>query len=299
MILVVGGTGQLGARVVELLLQAGQTVRCLVRPGTDDGALRDQGVDVVRGDLTDHTSFSVACASVETVVATATVIARRLAGARQPSIHEVDEVGMAALVNIAEEVGVQRFVYMSYAGIEDSLGSPIDRAKLNTERLLEASSMRTVIVRPDAFQEIHLGPLGRFDVAAGKVAVFGKGDTKRRWVAVEDVAQLVAVLATEADPPGVVEFGGPEALSRNEAVAVAERLTGRKMRRQRMPRLAARLGLRLLDKRNDALASVFGVGLQLDLVSADWDDAPLRTRGIRPRSATQWLEQQAMASQGG
>jgi uncharacterized protein YbjT (DUF2867 family) len=299
MILVVGGTGQLGARVVELLLQAGQRVRCLVRPGTDDGALRDEGVDVVRGDLTDHTSLSVACAGVETVVATATVIARRLAGARQPSIQEVDELGMAALVKSADEVGVQRFVYMSYAGIEDSLGSPLDRAKMKTERLLEASPMRTVMVRPDAFQEIHLGPLGRFDMAAGKVAVFGKGDSKRRWVAVEDVAQLVAALATEADPPAIVEFGGPEALSRNEAVAVAERLTGRKMRRQRMPRLAARLGLRLLDKRNDALASIFGAGLHQDLVSADWDDTPLRSRGISPRSATQWLEQQAMASQGG
>jgi hypothetical protein len=40
---------------------------------------------------------------------------------------------MAALVNTAEEVGVQRFVYISYAGIEDSLGGPLDR---------EASSMR-------------------------------------------------------------------------------------------------------------------------------------------------------------
>jgi nucleoside-diphosphate-sugar epimerase len=155
--------------------------------------------------------------------------------------------------------------------------------------------MRTVIARPDAFQEIHLGPLGRFDIRAGKVAVFGKGDTKRRYVGVADVAGLVIALALEPDPPSVVEFGGSELLSRNEAIAVAERLTGHRMKRQRKPRSVARLGLRLLDRPNDALASVFGAGLHQDLVEADWDDAPLRTRGISARSASAWLEVQAKA----
>jgi uncharacterized protein YbjT (DUF2867 family) len=296
MILVVGGTGLLGARVVQLLVQAGQSVRCLVRPGTADDALRDQGVEVVRGDLTDHASLPGVCAGIETVVATATVIARRLAGGPQPTIRDVDEVGMAALIRAAEGAGVQRFVYLSFAGVQDALSSPMSRAKLNSERVLAASSMRAVVVRPDAFQEIHLGPIGRFDLAAGKVAVFGKGDTKRPWVAVDDVAQLVTAVALEPDPQGVVEFGGPGPLTRNEAIAVAERLTGRPIKRQRMPRLAVRLGLRLLDKRNDALASIFGLGLHQDLVAGDWTDAPLRDRGITARSATQWLEQQAKGS---
>ena len=128
---------------------------------------------------------------------------------------------------------------------------------------------------------------------AGKVAVFGKGDTKRRWVGVDDVATLMVALAVEADPPEVVEFGGPEALSRNEAIAIAQRLTGRTMTIQRVPRAVARIGLRLLDRPNDALASIFGAGLHQDLVVADWDDSPFRVREITPRSATEWLEQQA------
>ena len=157
------------------------------------------------------------------MVATATAISRRLAGARHPSMREVDEIGMADLITSAESAGVQRFVYTSFAGADDSFGSPLDRAKLGIERRLENSSMRTVIARPDAFQDVHLAPLGRFDLKAGKVTVFGRGDTRRRWVGVDDVAELVVSLAVEADPPGVVEFGGPEALSRNEVIAVAER----------------------------------------------------------------------------
>lgn len=293
MILVVGGTGQLGGRVVSLLRQHGQTVRCLVRPGTDDGQLRNEGVEVVTGDLANPASLPGACEHAETVVATATVIGRRLAGARRPSIREVDQMGMAGLIAAAEAASVARFVYVSMAGADANLGTPLERAKLATEQRLGRSSMRSVIVRPDAFQDIHLAPMGRFDIARGKVAVFGKGDTKRRWVSTDDVATLVAALAVERDPPAMVEFGGPESLSRNEAIAIAEQVTGRPIKRQRMPRSVARLGMRVLARPNDALASVFGAGLLQDLVASSWDDAPLKERGIHAKPASQFIREQA------
>ncbi|MFD1504778.1 NAD-dependent epimerase/dehydratase family protein [Georgenia yuyongxinii] len=294
MILVVGGTGQLGGRVVRLLRDRGEKVRCLVRAGSDDAPLRAVGAEIVQGDLIDPATLPGACEGVATVVATATAITGRLAGARHPSIVEVDGRGMAALVGAAARAGVERFVYLSFAGAESGLGSPMERAKLAIERRLRASQLRAVIVRPDAYQDIHLAPLGRFDVAGGKAAVIGRGDTRRRPVAVDDVAALVAAVALEPDPPEVVEFGGPEAISRNQAIAVAERATGRPMKRRRTPAVAARLGMRLLARRNDALASVFAAGLHQDRVEARWDDGPLRERGIAGRSATQFIQEQAL-----
>lgn len=293
MMLVVGGSGDLGGRIVERLRDADQDVRCLVRPATDGSQLRELGAVVVRGDLADHASLPAACEGVETVVASATAIARVLGGARHPGIFEADQVGMSALVTAAEIAGVQRFVYVSYAGVDAALGTPLERAKLAVEQLLAQSPMRRVVVRPDAFQEIHLAPLGRFDVAAGRVAVFGKGDTKRRWVATDDVAALVAAVAIEDDPPEIVTFGGPEAISRNEAIAVAERATGRTFKVQRVPRVAARLGMRLFDRLNPAMATVFGTGLMQDLLEVTWDDGPLAERGITPRSASEWIREQA------
>ncbi len=153
--------------------------------------------------------------------------------------------------------------------------------------------MRATILRPDAFQEIHLAPVGRFDLQKGKVAVFGKGDTRRRWVSTDDVAALIAVVAVQPSAPSLIEFGGLEAISRNQAILVTEQLTGRRMKRQSMPRAAARLRIRVLDRPNPALASVFGTGLLLDQAEAHWDDAPLRERGIEPQSATEFLRQQA------
>jgi uncharacterized protein YbjT (DUF2867 family) len=293
MILVVGGTGQLGGRVVRGLREQGQDVRCLVRAGSDDARLRQQGVEVATGDLVDTESLRAACCGVQKVVATATMIGRRLAGARHPSIRAVDEVGMLALVGAAEEAGVERFVYISFAGAEAGLGSPLEHAKLAVERRLATSSMRTVIARPDAFQDVHLTALGRFDLEHDKVAIFGKGDTKRRWVSTDDVAALLAAVAVEPDPPAMIEFGGPEALSRNEAVELAEQATGRPIKRQHLPLPVARLGMRLLARRNDALSSLFGTGMHQDRVEADWDDLPLRQRGITPHTTTAFIREQA------
>ena len=299
MILVVGGTGDLGGRVVRLLRGEGEQVRCLVRPATSADELDSAGVDVVRGDLVDHGSLPAAVEGIDTVVVTATAIARRLADARSPTIREVDEVGVAALVEAAERAGVARFAYLSYARRGDGLGTPLERAKHAVERRLAGTSMRTVVVRPDAFQEIHLAPVGRFDVVRRKVAVVGKGDTKRRWVATEDVAALVARLAVEDDPPDVVEVGGPEALTRNEAIAVAERAAGDRIKVQRLPLGAARLLVRVLGDRRDALASVFGTGVMMDTTPARWDDGPLRARGITGRTATAWVEALARVSADG
>jgi uncharacterized protein YbjT (DUF2867 family) len=290
--LVVGATGELGGRIVRILRADAHDVRCLVRADSDDAGLREVGASVVRGDLTDPPSLRAACEGVDTVIATAAAIARILAGARTPTIRQTDEIGMLALVDAAESAGVQRFVYISFPA-EHAIGTPAERAKLAVEKRLGTSSMRTVILRSDAFQEIHLAPLGRFDMAAGKVSVIGKGDTKRRWIATDNVAALMAAVAVEPDPPAILTFGGPEAMSKNEAIALAEQLTNRRMKVQRMPRLVARLAIRVLAKRYDALATAFGAGLHQDTVEATWDDAPLRERGITPRSASHFLREQA------
>jgi uncharacterized protein YbjT (DUF2867 family) len=293
MILVVGGTGELGGQVVRLLCERGQEVRCLVRPETDIATLLQLGATVVRGDLTEPHTLPPACHGIDTVVAAVTAMGRRLAESGRGSIREIDQVGMSALIDVAERARVGRFVYVSSAGLDKARGTPFERAKIASERRLRASLMQAVIVRPDAFQETHFTPSGRFDLARRRVMVFGKGDARTRWVAADDVAALIAAVAAEPIPPEIVEFGGPEAISRNEAIMIAERLTGRTMRRQHIPRPILRLGMHVLNRPNDALASFFGLALMRDLADSGWDDSPLRQRGITPRSASEFLEVQA------
>lgn len=293
MILIVGATGELGGRVAELLCSEGHQVRCLVRSKADDARLRGIGADVVLGDLTVPASLKAACQDSNTVIATATAIARRLSRTSPATIRAVDEEGMSSLVDAAEATGVRRFVYISFAGAEAAVGTPLERAKLSTERRLAVSSLQAVVVRSDAFQEVQFSPMARFDIGAGKVTVIGQGNTKRRWVATADVAALIAAVASEPDPPAMIEFGGPEPLTKNEAIAFAEELTHQRMKVQRIPRSVARLAVRMLYRRNDALSSVFGAGLHQDLQEATWDDKPLRERGINPRPVSEYLREQA------
>ena len=53
MILVAGGTGRLGTKVVQLLLQRGLEVRVLTRDRTRAAHLLDMGVEIVEGDVGD------------------------------------------------------------------------------------------------------------------------------------------------------------------------------------------------------------------------------------------------------
>ncbi|WJH23544.1 SDR family oxidoreductase [Pseudarthrobacter defluvii] len=295
MILLVGATGDLGGRIARRLRESGQDVRCLVRSTTDASGLLAIGAEVVHGDLTERDTLLPACQGAATVIATATAISRRLQGQSTASIHDVDEVGMGHLIEAAEAAGVSRFVYLSFTGVATAVETPLQHAKLAIERRLAASAMQTVIVRSDAFQEVHFSPLSRFDMGAGKVSVIGKGDTKARWVAEDDVAALLCAVAIEPEPPRLVEFGGPESLTKNEASAVAGKLMHRRMKVRHMPRPVARLAVRLLSGRNDGLASALGAGLTSDLNVATWDDMPLRQRGINPKPVTDFLEEQARA----
>ncbi|TQJ41871.1 uncharacterized protein YbjT (DUF2867 family) [Arthrobacter sp. SLBN-112] len=295
MILLIGATGDLGGRVARGLRSAGHKVRCLVRQNTDVAQLQAIGAEIIRGDLIDPATLAPACKGVDTVIATATAMSRRLQGSSQGSIRDVDQVGMEHLIDAAEAAGVGRFVYLSFAGIETAVETPLRHAKLAMERRLASSGMKTVIVRPDAFQEVHLSPTGRFDMAAGKVSVIGKGNTRTRWVATDDVAALLCAVALEADPPLLVEFGGPEPLSKNEACAMAGELMHRPMKVQHMPRLLARLAVRFLSRSRDGLSAALGAGLTADLNRPTWDDMPLRQRGINAKPVSDFLREQAQS----
>jgi uncharacterized protein YbjT (DUF2867 family) len=288
-LLLCGATGELGGRVARHLAGRGADLRLLVRP--ESAAPDALEAEVVPGDLRDPASLARAVRGASTVVATATAMGRALAGAPL-DVRAVDGHGMLALVDAAERAGVERFVYVSYAGVSDEAARahPLGAAKRAVERRLARADMRAVIVRPDMFQEVWLGPLTRFDWPAGRVIVLGRGESRARYVAVDDVAEAVARLALAADPPAAVELGGPDALTRREAVALFERVAGRPFTTHHIPRAALRAGMRVLRRARPHVASVMGHAYFADLHEASWSDAPLRSLGVEPRGVEAYAE---------
>ena len=178
------------------------------------------------------------------VVTTANALGRILAGPTDLTIAAVDGEGNQNLIRAAAQAGVHRFVYVSAAGTGDDMArlAPFTAAKWAAEKALRATSMQVVIVRPDMFQEVWLAPPSGIDPAAGKALIYGRGELAHRCVAIDDVAALCAQVAVAPDPPALVQFGGPEELSREQVVATFESATGRTLKVRHVPDAAMSVG---------------------------------------------------------
>ena len=300
-LLLVGGTGQLGGKIAERLAARDVPFRALVRPQTDASALEALGAEIVRGDLTDLPSLPAALRGMTTVITTANAISRILDGAKDLTIDAVDRRGNESLIRAAEAARVRRFVFLSASDQTPAMvaRSPFMSAKQHTERVLRTSTMRSVIVRPAAFQELWLSPTVGLLPDRRMAMIFGHGRTPDPYIAVDDVAEAVVRLALADDPPAEVDIGGPQRLTRHEVVDAFERATGVRFRRVSVPRPVLAAGSRLLRSRRPELASVLGMSLVRDVEGSSVDDRPLRALGIQPRSTTDAIDEMMRTSRPG
>jgi hypothetical protein len=86
-----------------------------------------------------------------------------------------------------------------------------------------------------------------------------------------------------------VEFGGPEGLTRNQAVDLFEQALGAPVKRRHVPRPALAAGAALLSRIKPNLASVIGQSLSADQRPSQADDAPLRALGGEPTPASAFI----------
>lgn len=232
--LVVGATGLVGQQIALSLRRQGRSVRALVRGGVQHekaASLVAAGVEIVDADLTKPETLPAACAGVQTILCTATSMPH----GKDDGLRRVDHDGTLALIDSAERCGVEHFIYTSYSGNirEDS---PLETAKRDCERRLLASKMRATILRPSYFMEMWLSPALGFDPASGRARIYGSGEAKVSYISLHDVgAFAVAVAANPSHPSAFLEMGGPEPLSQLNAVAIFERMLGRKCELENVP----------------------------------------------------------------
>jgi len=234
MILVVGATGNVGGAVCEALCAQGKPVRAMVRESSDPERVRwleELGAEVVRGELRDPESLAGACEDVDTVVSGATTIT----SLGTDSISAVDRDGQLSLVKAAQHAKVGHFIYVSYTGHVDT-DDPLTQAKRTVEQRLRASEMGFTILRPSYFMEMWLGPALGWELAEGRARVLGSGDQRVNWISARDVvAAIVACVDNRQAVGQTIELGGPEALSPNEVVRLAESFVNHPISVERVP----------------------------------------------------------------
>jgi uncharacterized protein YbjT (DUF2867 family) len=291
MLLLTGATGSIGSRLLPLLLESGEDVRCLVREPRRLGARRVD-VQIALGDLgemSDPYLVRQALRGVDTVVHLAATIRD------QPPkrIEELNGLATVRLLRAAERSGVRRFVFFSALNAAAAQRTRFFRAKWLAEQAVISSPLQTTVFAPSIVYD-HSDPwitlLRRFSfLPVLPVSGTGRAAFEPIWAA--DVARAVtAALAGEAAPR--YELAGPERLTYDEMSDLVSRIAGRPRPLVHLPLGAVRAGL-------IAGRSLFG-----EAVFATWEEAELmevsmvsergtadvQALGVQPRRMSDVLE---------
>ena len=120
-IFITGGTGFIGSNLVDRLAKTGNELRCLARKTSNVQNLKEQGVSIIIGDVTDRNSLLEGMKECDWVLNLANVYSF---WERDRKIYNgVNVDGNRNVMQCALETGVSKVVHISTAGI---YGKPID-----------------------------------------------------------------------------------------------------------------------------------------------------------------------------
>lgn len=217
-ILVVGGTGTLGRQIVRKALDEGYEVRCIVRPRYNPADfLRDWGATTVQADLSDPTSLPATMVGIHTVIDCATA-------RPEESSQVVDWEGKVALIQCAQAMGIQRYVFFSIHDCEKFPEVPLMNIKTATEKYLQSSGLNYTTFRLCGFMQAIIG---NYAVPIlEERPVWGTTDrTKTAYIDTQDAAKMtLAALRSEASINKTLTLAGPKAWTVQEVIQLCERL---------------------------------------------------------------------------
>jgi len=284
MVLIAGGTGRLGTRVVELLVDRQMRVRVLTRDRSRARHL-PATIEIVEGDVRDPRTLAAAFAGVTTVIS-----AIQGFDDSGSSPEATDRDGNRNLIKAAKEAGVAHFILVSAVNSSPDHPMSLGRAKYGAEMSLVNSGLPWTIVRGTAFMEFWAKLVGQPLLDTGRTQVFGRGDNPINFVSVDDVAKAVETAVVDRALRGIgIDVGGPENLTMNQVVEIFERVSGKGAKVSHVPLPAMKIMAVLMRRINPALARKIQAGIVMDTDAiVAWDPAP--NRKLHP-----WLPQTPLA----
>jgi NAD(P)H dehydrogenase (quinone) len=230
-LLVAGASGQLGRRVVELLLEAGHAaIIATTRTPEKLADLAGKGVDVRKAHHDD-----------------ASAVVGAFAGATRMLLVSGSDLDIRlgqhrAAIAGAVEAGVQHIVYTSATAPRPDEENALTNSHYWTEQALAASPIGWTVLRDCIYTDMILRSLPRA-IETGQLfsATAGKG---RNYVTREDCARTAAsALAADFDGKQILDVTGPQPVTQDEIAALASKLTGKLVAHVDVPPDSLRGGL--------------------------------------------------------
>ena len=223
-IVVIGGSGLIGTKLVSKLRQRGHEVVA---------ASLSTGINIITGE-----GLAGALTGAQVVVDVA-----NSPSFEDKPVMEFFETAGRNLLPAETAAGVGHHVALSVVGTDRLLKSGYFRAKMVQENLIKASKIPYTILRATQFFEF-VGAIAASSTAGNTVRL---SPALLQPIAAEDVADALVDIALAAPVNGTVEVAGPEALPLDEIVR--QFLRANKDERQVVTDIHARyFGLELTDQ---------------------------------------------------
>jgi uncharacterized protein YbjT (DUF2867 family) len=212
-ILVTGGTGNVGGKVVSELLKRGVDVRVLARKPVET---MQAGVEVVTGDLLDPVSVEQAMNGVDKMFLLNAVVA--------------DELTQALIAyGIAKRLGLKHLTYLSVFKVDQFRDVPHFASKLAVEGALREFGVPFTILRPGYYIQNDLGlkdavtKAGVYPMPIGTAGIAAADMT--------DIAEAAAVSLTEDGHDGqTYDIVSPTLISGPGNAALWSKLLGKEIK---------------------------------------------------------------------
>jgi uncharacterized protein YbjT (DUF2867 family) len=287
-VLVTGGTGFVGPKVVHALRAEDRPVRVLARKPERHEQMRAWGCEIVQGDMTDAASLRRASEGCDAVVHLVAI----LLGKRE-AFERVMVQGTRDLVAAAKEAGVKRFVLMSALGTNERTKdlTPYFHAKWEEEQALQKSGLDHTIFRPSFVFGRDGGVLGgliRLVRWSPVTPIVGTRQLQPIWI--DDVAAFFArSLQVGKKGNGTWEVGGPDRVTWEELHERLRRRMGKRRLAFRVPIGLVRAGA----SAGELLPPLRGARSGVEMLEVDdnvTDIGPaVETFGIKPISLDEQL----------
>lgn len=218
-LLVTGAGGQLGRRVVELLVQAKPGKLIATTRNPDKLAdLAEQRVEVRKADFDHPASLNAAFKGADRLLLISTDAlanpGQRLAQHR-------------AAVAAAEQAGVKHVVYTSAPAPHPTAEGSLIADHFWTEQALIAANLDWTILRDNIYADMLLMGLPHA-VATGQLFT-ATGTGGRNYVTREDCARTAAAALISATGKRILDVNGPAPVTQDEIAAIASELIGTKI----------------------------------------------------------------------
>jgi len=222
-IAIIGATGFIGRRIVEVLAEEGARIKVLARNPDRAKFLKPMGsvgqISVFPGDALDEKALAGVMSGADAVVNTIGILAEN--GRQSFSALQAELPGRIG--RLAAELSLGRVVHLSAIGADPSSHIRYAASKGQGEENLHKAFPRATILRPSLVFGEGDGFFNRFArmaVLSPGLPVIGGGNNLVQPVFVGDVAGAVrAALATDITAGQIYELGGPEQMTFRDTMA--------------------------------------------------------------------------------